>query len=92
AFAERAALDVAREGIVLLKNAGNVLPLSHSSVKSIAVIGELATGQPPTGYGSANIISPVFISEISGLQQIAGGARVDLIDAMTLDPSRSVWT
>jgi beta-glucosidase len=92
AFAERAALDVAREGIVLLKNVGNVLPLSHSSVKSIAVIGELATGQPPTGYGSANIISPVFISEISGLQQIAGGARVDLIDAMTLDPSRSVWT
>lgn len=91
-FAERAALDIAREGIVLLKNSGNLLPLSHGNVKSIAVIGELATGQPPTGYGSANIISPVYISELSGLQQVSGGARVDLIDAMTLDPSRSVWT
>jgi beta-glucosidase len=91
-FAERAALDIAREGIVLLKNANGVLPLSHASTQSIAVIGKLATGQPPTGFGSANIISPRYISEISGLQQVAPSARVVLIDSMTLDPTRSVWT
>lgn len=91
-FSERAALDIAREGIVLLKNSSNLLPLSRGTVRSIAVIGELTTGQPPTGFGSANIQSPVYISELSGLQQFAGGARVDLVDSMTLDPSRSVWT
>ncbi|MDE1181815.1 glycoside hydrolase family 3 C-terminal domain-containing protein [Paraburkholderia sp.] len=91
-FAERAALDVAREGIVLLKNDNNVLPLSHDSTRTIAVIGKLATAQPPTGFGSANIIASRYISEISGLQQVAGNARIVLIDSMTLDPTRSVWT
>ena len=33
------ALDAARQGIVLLKNSGPVLPLAASAVKSLAVIG-----------------------------------------------------
>lgn len=92
-FAERAALDVAREGIVLLKNANQLLPLNRGSVRNIAVVGRLATGAPPTGFGSAFVPAARYISELDGLRQIAGaGANVVLIDAVTLDPVRSVWT
>ena len=36
------ALDAARESIVLLKNAGNLLPLDRDHLKSVAVIGQRA--------------------------------------------------
>jgi beta-glucosidase len=92
-FAERAALDVAREGIVLLKNANQLLPLNRNNVRNIAVVGRLATGAPPTGFGSAYVSASRFISELDGLRQAAGaGANVVLIDALTLDPVRSVWS
>lgn len=92
-FAERAALDVAREGIVLLKNRDGLLPLQRGTARNIAVVGQLATGAPPTGFGSANVPAVRYISEIDGLRQIAGpGATVTLLDSHTLDPARSVWT
>lgn len=92
-FAERAALDVAREGIVLLKNEGQLLPLRRETSRNIAVVGKLATGAPPTGFGSAHIAAARYISEIDGLRQIAGtGANIVLLDAVTLDPARSAWT
>lgn len=92
-FAERAALDVAREGIVLLKNANATLPLRRGSARNIAVVGHLATGAPPTGFGSANIQAARFISEIAGLRQVAGpDANIVLLEGLTLDPARSVWT
>ncbi|QQE08880.1 glycoside hydrolase family 3 C-terminal domain-containing protein [Cupriavidus sp. ISTL7] len=92
-FSERAALDVAREGIVLLKNGGQLLPLQRGSVRNIAVIGRLATDVPPTGFGSAYVRASRFISEIDGLRQIAGpGTNIVLLDALTLDPARSAWT
>jgi beta-glucosidase-like glycosyl hydrolase len=43
----RVALQAAREGIVLLKNEGNLLPLDASKIKTIAVIGPTAY---PAGY------------------------------------------
>lgn len=33
------AIDAAREGIVLLKNNGSTLPLKHTNIKKIAVVG-----------------------------------------------------
>jgi beta-glucosidase len=50
----QAALDAAREGMVLLKNA-NLLPLDKHTIKSIAVIGPGAYPAVPVGGGSAGV-------------------------------------
>ncbi len=51
------AQKIAEESIVLLKNAGNQLPLS-TAVKSIAVIGSHADVGVPSGGGSAQVNPP----------------------------------
>ncbi|MFF7994612.1 glycoside hydrolase family 3 C-terminal domain-containing protein [Kitasatospora xanthocidica] len=63
---------IAEEGTVLLKNSGNVLPLS-SSDKSIAVIGsDASTGAVTAGGGSAGVTSsgPVT-TPLQGIQAAA---------------------
>ena len=52
-FSETASLNIAREGIILLKNADNLLPLQKNQVRSIAVLGPAAQDAPPTGFGSS---------------------------------------
>jgi beta-glucosidase len=49
---------IAEESIVLLKNAGNQLPLSAAAVKSIAIIGSHADVGVPSGGGSAQVEPP----------------------------------
>ncbi|KPY99910.1 Beta-glucosidase [Pseudomonas syringae pv. atrofaciens] len=88
----KVALNAAREGIVLLKNQDNLLPLDKQKVKKIAVVGTLAKYSPPTGFGSANVMASHYVSELSGLQQIAPNAKVDFIEGLSLDPSTSAWT
>ena len=51
------ALDVARAGIVLLKNDNNTLPLNMSSLKSVAVIGPNAA-VARTGGGGSSMVNP----------------------------------
>lgn len=51
------ALEVARQGIVLLKNDG-VLPLAADKVARIAVIGGHAQEGVPTGTGSSAVVPP----------------------------------
>jgi beta-glucosidase len=64
---KKVAINAAREGIVLLENKRDFLPLNSRSIKKIAVIGRNANGEPPTGAGSALVPpSPDFISEIDG--------------------------
>jgi beta-glucosidase len=92
ATSNKVALNGARESIVLLKNQDNVLPLDKSKVKSIAVVGDLAKYAPPTGFGSANVMASHYISELSGLKQIAPNAKVEFIDGLSLDPTTSDWT
>jgi beta-glucosidase len=55
-FAKHAlvAEDVAKQGIVLLKNSGNALPLAKTA-KSIAVIGGYADGGVLSGAGSSQV-------------------------------------
>ncbi len=49
------ARDVAAEGIVLLKNKNNALPLTSEKYKKIAVIGEFAENPLLFGQGSAEV-------------------------------------
>ncbi len=68
------ALTAAREGIVLLKNEGNLLPLDRSKVKSILVIGPNAHPAVTGGGGSSRVHPFRSVSALEGLTQIAGGS------------------
>ena len=63
-----AALQGAREGLVLLKNQGNLLPLDPAKVKTIAVIGPDAFPGIPTAGGSGQV--PTF-GDVSALKGIS---------------------
>jgi beta-glucosidase len=87
-----AAIEVAREGIVLLENRGDFLPLDKRAIRRIAVIGANAKGEPPSGGGSAAVPPSVdFISEIDGIKSQAPGATIDYIAACVPDPSTAEW-
>ena len=71
------ALTAAREGIVLLKNKGKLLPLDRSKVKSILVIGPNAHPAVTGGGGSSRVHPYRSVSILEGLAQIAGsGVKV----------------
>ncbi|MBV8970516.1 MAG: glycoside hydrolase family 3 C-terminal domain-containing protein, partial [Verrucomicrobia bacterium] len=86
------ALNEAREGIVLLKNANGLLPFDRNRIHSVAVLGRLAPGVPPTGFGSSYLNPIRSVSELEGIQTVAGSnVKVDFINNGTADPSNAVW-
>jgi beta-glucosidase len=70
--ARQVALTAAREGITLLKNEGNLLPLNKSKIKSILVIGPDAFPAVPVGGGSAEVQPFAAISYLEGLTNYPG--------------------
>lgn len=80
AFSRRAA----EQGIVLLKNEGNILPLSGDS--SIAVIGADGGDKPQIeGTGSSGVVAPYVVSPLDGIRRRAGeGSRVTYSDGRDL--------
>ena len=63
------ALKTAREGIVLLKNNNNILPININNVKSIAVIGYGAV-EPRVGGGGSSLVNPIFaVSPLKALKE-----------------------
>ena len=68
----KAALTAAREGIVLLKNEGNLLPLNKTTTKSILVVGPNAFPAVSVGGGSAEVQPFAAISLLEGLSNYSG--------------------
>ncbi len=90
-YSEDAALNVAREGIVLLKNQGNLLPLKEN-IPSVAIVGSLALNAPPTGFGSSYVTPITYISELEGIQnEVSPQTQVETISACTLNPAQAAW-
>ncbi len=76
AESRKAALDAAREGIVLLKNDRNILPLNAGRVRSIAVIGPNAA-EAVTGGGGSSRVKPLHpMSFYEAIRQTARDASV----------------
>ncbi|HYZ74483.1 MAG TPA: glycoside hydrolase family 3 C-terminal domain-containing protein [Chthoniobacterales bacterium] len=91
-FSEQATLDVAREGLILLQNKGNLLPLNKNTVTKIAVIGNLAEYAPPTGFGSSYVTPIEYVSELDGIKSKVGpNTEVDFISVCSLDPANTIW-
>ncbi|RXF67191.1 glycoside hydrolase family 3 C-terminal domain-containing protein [Arcticibacter tournemirensis] len=65
------AKKVAEEGIILLQNKKNILPVSKM-VKTIAVIGANANRENAMGGGSSQVRPPYEVTLLAGLQNLAG--------------------
>jgi len=66
------ALEVAREGMVLLKNSGNLLPLDKKKLKTIAVIGPHAFPAIVGGGGSSETKPFNAVSFLEGVSDYLG--------------------
>ena len=73
-----AALKIAQEGIVLLKNERNLLPLDLSKSKRILVVGENAIKQMTVGGGSSSLKAKYEISPLQGIRERAAQAGAEV--------------
>ncbi len=83
---DRAALQLSRESIVLLKNDGNLLPL-NKELNSIAVIGPLADNQEdPLGPWSTNPIVEDVVTVLKGIKEkVSAGTNVTYAKGCAID-------
>jgi beta-glucosidase len=80
--AQRAvARKAATEGMVLLKNAGDVLPLDGTKTRSLAVIGPCAAVACTGGGGSSRVRPAYAVAPFDGIKE-AAGARIDVRHAL----------
>lgn len=70
------ALQAAREGPVLLKNEGSLLPLSKSAVKTVLLVGPNAYPGTAVGGGSAAVSPFHGISLLEGVASVAPSVNV----------------
>ena len=77
------ALDIIRNGAVLLKNEGGLLPLSSKNIKQLAVIGSTADPAIMSGGGSAYTPPWRSTSILEGIRALAGG--IDVVFAKGID-------
>jgi len=68
------AKQVALESVVLLKNAGGLLPLDRNAVKSVAVIGPRANDVALDWYSGT---PPYTVTPLDGIKAIAGAVKVN---------------
>ncbi len=86
----QAALEVARGSLVLLKNAGNLLPLDENEVKTIAVIGPDAYPAVISGGGSAETKPFNAVSYLEGISNRLG-TKARVLYAVDVPPLDEVF-
>ncbi|MCM1319939.1 MAG: glycoside hydrolase family 3 C-terminal domain-containing protein [Muribaculaceae bacterium] len=64
--------EIGQEGVVLLQNKNNLLPLNTAKVKKIAVIGENAIKMMTVGGGSSSLKARYEITPLDGLKSRVG--------------------
>ena len=81
------ALQVAREGIVLLKNDHAALPLDRSQLTSIVVVGPLAAMANLGDHGSSRVNPAAAVAPLDGITARAGAVTVTYVPSSSLSPS-----
>jgi beta-glucosidase len=72
------ARSIAEEGIVLLKNEDNLLPLDINKLSKIAILGPNASEKRSMGGGSSQVLPPYEITPLQGLEEKCKD-KVDII-------------
>ena len=73
---QKTALQVASEGIVLLKNRDKILPINKTETRKIAVIGYNADRKQSMGGGSSQVRAFYEITALQGIRNIAGNTEI----------------
>lgn len=82
---QEAALAVAEESIILLKNQDKTLPFDPKTVRTVALIGANAVTVHSHGGGSAEIKALYEITPLMGIKKLLGGnARVTYVPGYTV--------
>ncbi|MCA1618224.1 MAG: glycoside hydrolase family 3 C-terminal domain-containing protein [Acidobacteria bacterium] len=74
----QAALQAAREGMVLLKNDRSVLPLDRKKLRTVLVVGPNAYPAVPVGGGSARVEPFAAVSFMEGLSNALAPSSVNV--------------
>lgn len=79
---------MASEGLVLLKNTNQILPIRSGKVKTIAVVGKNAQGYV-CGGGSGEVHPFQYVSVLDGIRKEAAerGIRVEYLDVYDYLPT-----
>jgi beta-glucosidase len=85
------ALDVARAGIVLLRNQGDFLPLDPGRVRRLAVLGFGAHPGVISGGGSAYTTPYHSTSLLEGLRALAPELEIEHVSGPEASPDRLVY-
>lgn len=70
---QQAALKIAEEAIVLLKNESNLLPLSKADMKNVAIIGANASRKHGGAGGSSQVNATYEITPLQGVEKVLSG-------------------
>jgi beta-glucosidase len=84
---DQIALDAAREGAVLLKNEGGLLPFKKANGMSVLVVGPNAYPAVPVGGGSARVEPFHPVSLIEGISDYVGNSGQVYYHPGLLNPS-----
>jgi beta-glucosidase len=86
----KVALEEAREGMVLLKNNGSLLPLNKDAVKTVAVLGPDAFPAIPGGGGSSETEAFNSVSFLEGISNYLG-ERAKVLYAVDNPPLKEIF-
>ena len=84
------AREIAEEGIVLLKNKGQLLPVAPEKYKHILVVGENATRNLCTGGGSSELKPKTLISPLDAIKA-RWGALTDIDYAQGYESGKATY-
>lgn len=78
----KAAIKLAEESVVLLKNSRNALPLSKERHKKIAVVGEFAVSPMINGFGSAEVLTDkkYIVSPLEAIRRAMPDSEVTYLE------------
>ncbi len=79
-------LNIAKDGIVLLKNENSILPLDLNKIKSIAVVGPNSKVAVTGGGGSSMVVPFGSVSPLEALQnKIGDKVKINFAQGMIID-------
>lgn len=88
---KKVALDVAKEGIVLLKNENSILPLNPDKIKSVAVVGPNSKVAITGGGGSSMVVPFNSVSPLEALQnKIGDKVKINFAQGLIIDGETNV--
>lgn len=85
------ARKIAEDGMVLLKNNDNLLPLDKENLHTIALIGPYAAKAMTGGGGSSHVLPVYTVDPLPGIQQRVGNnVKVEFADGTNIDAAVSL--